>query len=850
MKPRLNTFIVSPYLPQRLRGLAKLAYNLWWCWHPEAIELFSRIDPELWNRVNHSPVRMGAEIEQAKLDALAADEGFLAHLDRVEAKLDHYMKRPGWFQQNHPQSELKVAYFSAEFGIHESVPIYSGGLGLLAGDHLKSASDLGVPMVGVSLMYRQGYFRQYMNSEGWQQEQYPENDFYNLPLIAEKDEQGKPLVVSVPFPNREVFCKVWRIQVGRIPLYLLDCNLPQNRPEDREITAQLYGGDLENRIKQELVLGVGGYRAIRALNFRPTVCHMNEGHSAFLALERVRFAMERYQLSFDEAREMVASGNAFTTHTPVPAGNDRFPPNYIDHYLAYYLQKLNITRDELLALGREKPTDATETFCMTVLALKLSNVSNGVSKLHGKVSRNMWKNLWPALPESEIPIGHITNGVHLPGWLSPDLDSLYRRYLGFNPAEKPCDHNCWNAIDKIPDGELWRLLERSRQQLVIFARQRLKRQLTQTGATPKEIAEAADVLDPEVLTIAFARRSATYKRGTLIFKDLERVAKLLNNKEHPVQLVFAGKAHPHDKAGKELLKEMIQISRRPEFRNRIVFLENYDINVARLLVQGVDVWLNNPRRPLEASGTSGMKATANGGLHLSILDGWWDEGYARNNGFAIGQGEEYADLEYQDTIESHALYDILEKEIIPLYYHRGPDGLPREWIRFIKNSLKTLSPFFNTNRMVQDYLQHSYLPSHDRHEVLYANNQQKAKELSGWKKHVEGNWPEIRIDQVTSQGSGEMIVGKKLEVSARVFLGNLSPEHVVVQLWYGRVDALGTLDKSQIEIMQAAEKTDGYYRYTGSFTCLSSGQMGFAVRVLPTHPNVQNPLGLGLVTWS
>jgi starch phosphorylase len=850
-KPRLQTFTVSPSLPPRLRSLGRIAYNLWWCWNPEAIALFSRIDPELWDQVDHSPVRMGGVVPQSRLDELAADEGFLAHLDRVEAQLDEYLKRPGWFSQNFPGVDMKVAYFSAEFGIHESIPIYSGGLGVLAGDHLKSASDLGLPLVGVSLMYRQGYFRQYMNNEGWQQETYPENDFYNLPLIAEKDGEGKPLLVSIPFPNREVQAKVWRIQVGRVPLYLLDCNVPQNKPEDREITAQLYGGDLENRIKQELVLGVGGYRAVRALDFRPTVCHMNEGHSAFLALERIRYAMDLYGMTMSEAEEMIIAGGVFTTHTPVPAGNDRFPPQYIETYLQYYLQKLGVSKNELLALGRENPADPNESFCMTVLALKLSNVSNGVSKLHGSVSRKMWQRIWPDVPDAELPITHITNGIHTGFWLSSELALLFRRYLGSQLIERPCDHSFWAKIDKVPDGELWRTIEHNRQQLIIFARQRLKAHLERRGSTPSEIAAASDVLDPEALTIGFARRSATYKRGTLIFRDLERLARLVNQKDRPVQFLFAGKAHPHDKAGKELLKEMVQVAKRPEFRKRIVFLEDYDINVCRYLVQGCDIWLNNPRRPLEASGTSGMKAAANGGLNLSILDGWWDEGYAKDNGFAIGQGEEYADLEYQDLVESQALYDILEREIVPLYYRRRDDGVPHEWLRYIKNSIRTLSPFFNTNRMVEDYIRNAYVPSHNRHETLYADHQKLARELAAWRTRVEKGWPGVQILEVQAPAMGEMLVGRQLDVAARIQLGELRPDDVEVQLLHGRVDALGQFIHFDIVVMNSNERQDnGPYGYQGSFVCNQSGQYGFAIRVLPRHANFVSPFASGLMRWN
>src|SRR5207253_5772451 len=546
-------------------------------------------------------------IDQTRLDQLLHDDGFLVHLDAVEESLNAYMRSTTWFEETYSAArDFRVAYFSAEFGIHESIPIYSGGLGVLAGDHLKAASDLGVPLVGVGLMYREGYFRQYLNVDGWQQERYPENDFFNLPLVPETKPDGTALLVSVPFPGREVFARIWRIQVGRVPLYLLDTNITRNNQEDRNITAQLYGGDNDMRVRQEMILGIGGIRALRALGKPPTVCHMNEGHSAFCGLERIRAQMEENKLDFAAAREAVAAGTCFTTHTPVPAGNDVFPAQLVEHYFAGYLPQLKIDKNEFLGLGRQNPRDANEGFCMTVLAIRLANTTNGVSKLHGSVSRKMWKNIWPDLPEAELPIMAITNGVHTRSWLAMEMAQLYDRYLGIQWEERPTDHSIWKRVDHIPDAELWRTHERRRERLVAFARGRLKAQLKRRGAPPAEIARSDEVLDPEALTIGFARRFATYKRGTLIFRNLDRLLAIINNKDRPMQLIFAGKAHPRDHAGKELIAEILHMARRPEFRRRIVFLEDYDINVARYMVQGVDVWLNNPRRPLEASGTSGM----------------------------------------------------------------------------------------------------------------------------------------------------------------------------------------------------------------------------------------------------
>lgn len=847
----IRTYTVLPHLPERLQALHKLAYNLWWCWNHEAVALFQRLGEDLFEEVEQSPVKLLSAIDQARLEQLLRDDGFLAHMDRVEESLDQYLAGSTWFRDtygaDHP---LRIAYFSAEFGMHESVPVYSGGLGVLAGDHLKSASDLGLPLVAVGLMYREGYFRQYLNVDGWQQERYPENDFFNLPLIPETNADGSPLLVSVPFPGREVWARVWRIQVGRVPLYLLDTNIAKNMPEDRQITSRLYGGDNDMRIRQEMILGIGGYRALRALGKEPTVCHMNEGHSAFCGLERIRVHMEQHHLDFATAREAVAAGACFTTHTPVPAGNDIFPISLVDHYFAPYLPHLKIDRNEFLGLGRQNPRDENEQFCMTVLAIRLANVTNGVSKLHGTVSRRMWRGIWPELTEADLPITSITNGVHTLSWLSPEITHLFDRYLGFHWQDRPSDHSLWKRIDAIPDAELWRTHERRRERLVAFARQRLKVQLKRRGAPPAEIARADEALDPEVLTIGFARRFATYKRGTLLFRNLDRLAAILNNKDRPVQIIFAGKAHPKDHGGKELIAEIQHAARRSELRRRVVFLEDYDMNVARFLVQGVDVWLNNPRRPLEASGTSGMKVACNGGLNLSILDGWWCEGHKQDNGWAIGAGEEYHDLHYQDEVESRAIYDLLEQEIVPNFYQKGSDGLPRAWIKFMKRSMNSLTAAFNTNRMVQEYLEKCYIPSAERHVHLTAENLKRARQLAAWRKALGQNWAHVKIEAVEAHGLDPMHVGGKLEVKARVQLGALSPEDVQVQLFHGLVDNLGEIPSPHTVLMSPNGRHEtSAWTFQGTIACKSSGQHGFAVRILPRHTDLANSFEPGLVCW-
>ncbi len=854
----IRTFTVLPNLPDRLRPLQKLAYNLWWCWNHDAIALFRRIDTDLWETVEHSPVKLLGAVEQAKFEQLVADNGFLAHMDRVEEALDSYMSSSAWFQEvvvSGPQAasaaDVRIAYFSAEFGLHESVPVYSGGLGVLSGDHMKSASDLGLPLVGVGLMYREGYFRQYLTVDGWQQERYPENDFFNLPLVPETLPDGSPLLVRIPMPGREVAVRVWRIQVGRIPLYLLDTNIPQNSPEDRTITARLYGGDHDMRIRQEIVLGIGGVRALVALGKPPTVCHMNEGHSAFCGLERIRSLIERTGVDFATAREAIAAGTAFTTHTPVPAGNDVFPAPLMDHYFSHYLPGLKIGRDEFLALGKQNAHDANEPFGMTVLAIRLANVANGVSKLHGQVSRKMWKSIWPELPDTEAPIVSITNGIHVQSWISADMTQLYDRYLGTKRDGRPGEENVWKRVETVPDAELWRTHERRRERLVAFCRGRLKQQLRNRGGLPAEIARADEVLDPDALTVGFARRFATYKRGTLIFRNLERLTAIITNKDRPVQILFAGKAHPKDHGGKELIAEIMQFARRAEFRRRVVFLEDYDMNVARYMVQGVDVWLNNPRRPLEASGTSGMKVSANGGLNLSILDGWWVEGHEADNGWAIGAGEEYTDLAYQDDVESRAIYDLLEQEIVPLFYTRSSDGLPRSWLRMMKRSIATLNPVYNTGRMVAEYTTTCYLPSAERYGHLVADGLAGARALAEWRRAMGRGWQQVRVLAVEADGADPMHVGNQLQVKAKVNLGNLSPQDVQVQLFHGLVDNLGEIPRPQTVAMghNGHPVSGGTWLFTGTIPCRSSGQHGFSVRVLPAHRDLANPFEPGLVCW-
>ena len=853
MQP-IYTFTVVPTLPPRLQCLREIAYNVFWAWDYETIQLFRRLDRDLWEATYHNPVQMLGNITQSKLEAAAEDDAFIAHMDKVCNNLKGYMSTaPTWYQKTYGKDKTPcIAYFSAEFGITDCMPIYGGGLGVLAGDHLKSASDLGLPLVGVGLLYQKGYFRQYLNADGWQQESFPDNDFYSMAVELERHEDGTPVTVMVEYPTGPVIAQIWRAQVGRVALFMLDTNIPANsRPEDRDITDQLYIANHEIRIRQEMILGIGGVRALDALGIHPVVYHMNEGHSAFLALERICRMESEHGLSFNDAKEVVSATNIFTTHTSVPAGIDVFSRQLIGKYLVDYCACLDISLDELLALGRQDPANTDEGFSMAVLALRLAAYSNGVSKLHGEVSRRLWKNVWPGVPEEEVPIKSVVNGMHIRSWVSKDMEDLFDRYLGPWWAEDPSDPNVWERIKQIPDDELWRTHERRRERLVAFARRRVMQQLQQRGALSSEINQAAELLNPEILTIGFGRRFASYKRATLILRDPDRLAGIFCNKERPVQIIFSGKAHPDDAAGKELIREIIHIVRRQDLRRHIVFIENYDMCVGRYLVQGADLWLNTPRRLSEASGTSGIKAAANGVVNMSILDGWWHEAYRPDIGWAIGREEYYENEEYQDIVESNAIYDMLEKEVVPLFYDRGPDGLPRRWVARMKASMSATCPVFNTNRMVHEYIERFYHPCAYEWSILTADDFAKARELASWKSRVKKHWSSIRIDNVEMDEMPEIKVGARITVRAQVHLGHLAPEDVAVEIYQGIVDAQGNIvNAGAIHMNCSASNGDGNYAFEGAISCRNSGLHGYSIRVLPRHPDLSNPHELGLILWT
>ncbi|MGE5296408.1 MAG: alpha-glucan family phosphorylase [Solirubrobacterales bacterium] len=862
--PSVRSFTVLPALPEAVAELDTLARNLYWAWNPQFIELFKRIDPALWAACGHNPVKMLGTVSQSKLEALSQNESFLHELNRASEMLREYLEAPTWFQKvcgDNP--EATIAYFSAEFGLHECLPIYSGGLGILAGDHLKSASDLGIPLIGVGLMYQKGYFRQYLNPDGWQQEAYAENDVFNMPMELVRKSSGRPLTISVDYPGRSVQAQIWCISVGRIKLYLLDTNIPANSGGDRMITSSLYGGDRELRIRQEILLGIGGMKALAAMNISPSVCHMNEGHAAFMALERIRQVRSTTNMSFEEAVEATRSGNIFTTHTIVKAGLDEFEVELMDKYFGGYFPHLGVNRKQFLALGRILPDDENEPFKMPVLAIKLSSYLNGVSKLHGQISREVWGSLWPGLPSREVPIISITNGIHLKTWLSDEVSSLYERYLGPTWSSTVFDKSAWDQIDHVPYEELWSAHQRCKDQLIVFARKRLAAQMQRRGTCPGELRQAEEILDPEALTIGFARRFVSYKRGDLLLRDTERLIRLLNDSERPVQFVFAGKAHPKDNAGKEIIRNIVHFASQDSVRRRIVFLEDYDIDVARFLVRGVDIWLNNPRRPMEASGTSGMKAAVNGVLNLSTFDGWWCEGYIPDGGWVIGGDDNYDNLEYQDAVESQALYNVLENEIVPLFYARSADNLPRAWIQRMKACVKWVAPRFNTHRMLAEYARRFYCPAATRYHHLAGESLDRVKAFAQWKSEIRNAWQEFAVREVTmntsnSDGGDEvnlrqpqLKVGSELTVRALIQLGRIQPHDVSVELYHGPTDSWGNIHEGMAIPMAYEQKAgnDGEHWFTGRMECRATGQHGVAVRVLPNHPDQSNPFELGLILW-
>ncbi|RKU24873.1 alpha-glucan phosphorylase [Candidatus Poribacteria bacterium] len=866
MKP-IRQLSVVPTLPENLEPLRELAMNLWWTWDNEALSLFRHLDSDLWEETYHNPVAMLGRISQEQLETTAKNDVFLAHLDVIYSKFKTYLSSPTWFEtfsDDATLSNLSIAYFSMEFGLTECMPLYSGGLGVLAGDHLKSTSYLGLPFVGVGLLYQHGYFRQTLTSDGWQMADYPTNDFYNMPITPEYSEDGLPLLIEVDYPEGKAYAKVWCAQVGRIPLYLLDTNIPENRNTDlRDITDYLYGGDERMRIKQEILLGIGGYQTLRHLGITPTVCHMNEGHAAFLALERIRQFMDENGVGFDEAREATSSGNIFTTHTPVPAGIDWFPPELVKHYFKTYHSKLGISEEKFLGLGRKNPSDNSSEFSPALVALRLSTMANGVSELHGHVSRNMWKDLWENYPIHEVPIKSITNGIHTRSWVSEDMQNLFDRYLGPKWIVDLTNQDVWTQISKIPDTELWRTHERRRERLIAFARQRqnqkryqpLDHSLKKQDSSNKH-ETGTKTLNSAALTIGFARRFATYKRATLLFNDLDRLDNILNNPNQPVQLIFAGKAHPHDHEGKVLIQKIHRISSESRFQNKILFIENYDICVGRYLVEGVDVWLNTPLPPNEASGTSGMKAAANGALNLSMADGWWAEAGHLGGGWTIEATPEADDVKSVDKAHANAIYDLLENEVVPLFYDRHPvDDIPYGWVAKMKTAMQNLAPVFNTKRMVAEYAERLYFPAHQRWHKLNKDGTRRSIALANWKTNIRKHWRNLRVEEVipkeqTQKKVAELSVGESISIQAIVHTDALFPNELAVQIYHGVLDTASEIQNGAITQMEYREDLGrGKYLYEGTLVLNQTGLHGYTLRVLPSHEDLHSSYELSLLTW-
>jgi starch phosphorylase len=847
----LRSFTVQPRLPGRLASLHALAMNLRWSWDDRTQDLFRWVDPDAWDASGHDPIRLLALVDRRRLDALAADRAFLSFMSEVHDDLRRDLEADRWFQGRQspggsPNGETtplrSVAYFSPEFGIAEALPQYSGGLGVLAGDHLKAASGLGVPLIGVGLFYHQGYFRQELNPDGWQKERYVDLDPHVMALSSIEGER-----VEVDLAGKPLLARIWKAQVGRVPLYMLDTDVEENDDDCRSVTDRLYGGDSEHRLRQEILLGVGGVKALEQLGHEPQVFHTNEGHAGFLGLERVRRAIIDDKLTFDEAIEAVRAGTVFTTHTPVPAGMDRFPRGLMEHYFKGWADECEVDFDRVMGLGQlpGEPSDAP--FNMAVMGLRLAASSNGVSKLHGVVSRQIFAPVWPGVPVEELPITSVTNGVHPRTWVSSEMRDMFDRHVLPEWQEAGADR--WSRMEDAGDDELWRARQQARERLVAFVRRRLRESALSRGLSEPDTAWVDEAFDASVLTVGFARRFAPYKRATLLLSQPDRLKRLLLDENRPMQLLFAGKAHPADDLGKDLIRQVVQFSRQEDVRHRVAFLEDYDMALARRLLQGCDVWLNTPRRPLEACGTSGEKAALNGALNLSIRDGWWDEYFDGENGWAIASTEGWDDLGRRDQAEAASLFDLLERQIVPLFYERAPSRPPQRWLQRVRHSLRTLGPEVSASRMVRDYVDHMYEPAAAGADVMSLDHHGRARLLSAWKKRVVDGWDAVSVGDIVSD-SQAVDLGRDRSVSAKVALGTLCPDDVHVQLLHGPVGPNDELADTSIVTMDLAAAEDGSHRYEGSFTCERAGRYGFTVRVVPAHPDLKTFAELGRVAWA
>ena len=847
-----NKVTVKPQLPKPIEKMGEIAENLWWSWNTEFLKIFKEIDIDLWERCDKNPVKFLKQIDQEKLEKASTNVDILKEYKTNVENFESYIKSKNtWFSREYPENkEDIIAYFSAEYGLDETIPIYSGGLGILSGDHLKSASDLGIPLVAIGLLYKNGYFHQIIDKNGHQLTEYKNIELENLPIKPVKDSNGEDLIINIKMLKERLYIKVWQINVGRVKLYLLDTDIEENKEEYRGITLRLYGGDQEMRIRQEMVLGIGGVKLLEELEIKPKVYHMNEGHSSFLVLQAIRNTIKEKQVSFNIAKDIVTAKTVFTTHTPVPAGNDIFPTTLVEKYFDGYWKELGITKEEFLELGMEPNKTNKTTFNMGILALKIAGKKNGVSKLHGEVSRELFSEVWPNIAPQESPITHITNGIHTCTWLAPNMKELYNKYLEPYWQDKIYLNETWKKIEKIPDKELWDVHQARKIKLLKLVKENVCTRLKTNGTHYEKIKEIVSNLNPEALTIGFARRFATYKRATLIFKDLERLTQILNDTKRPVQIIFAGKAHPADKEGQDLIKYIHEVSMMPQFKGKIILLENYNINIARHLISGVDVWLNNPRRPMEASGTSGEKASVNGVVNFSILDGWWAEGYNAKNGWAIGTNTEYGSYEEQDIADSESIYRILENKIIPAYYQKDENGISKEWMAYMKNSIISTGGEYSTARMLVDYTKKLYMPLCNLTNKYY-NNLEKVTEYEQIKQNLYANWNDIKITQENNQDNITIDAGNKIEVTCKVKLPNIEKEYIQAECYYGKILNNGIVEDVNIVPMKLIEEDteNKTYTYEAKIEMKTGGNYGYTFRVMPKHEMLLDPANLNLVKW-
>lgn len=849
-----NRITVTPQLPKKINKLSEMANNLWWSWNTDFLKLFKEIDMDLWEKVNKNPVKFLKLVSQEKLEAAAQNIELLKEYDEIARDFEDYMNSKNtWFAKKYPDNRNDlIAYFSAEYGLDQILPIYSGGLGILSGDHLKSASDLGIPLVAVGLLYKNGYFHQKINGYGDQETEYKEIDLSTLPITPVKDVEGKDLLVYVKFPKKKLYLKVWQIKVGRVTLYLLDSDIDANIEEYRKVTATLYGGNQEMRIQQEIVLGMAGTNLLKVLGLNPTIYHMNEGHSSFLILELMKNIIKEKQVSFDIAEEIVAAKTVFTTHTPVPAGNDIFPLSLVETYFNGYWDRFGISKEEFLRLGMKPDANMLNSgFNMGILALKFSGKKNGVSKLHGAVSRELFSEVWPHISPNESPIDYVTNGIHTCSWLAPTMKKLYNQYLKPYWQDDIQKDETWEKIYDIPDKELWDIHMSRKRKLIELVKASTVNRLKRSNYGYEEISKIVEGLNPEALTIGFARRFATYKRATLIFRDLERITQILNDAGRPVQIIFAGKAHPLDKEGQDLIKYIHEISMKPQFKGKIFLLENYSIEMSRYLVSGVDVWLNTPRRPMEASGTSGQKASVNGVLNFSVLDGWWAEGYNQKNGWTIGTNAEYNNYEEQDNADCESIYMTLEKKVIPTYYEKDANGVSKKWVEMMKNSIVSTGGKYSTSRMLADYTDKFYMPLCNLYNTYY-KDLTNVTEYNEWKNNLYRNWQDITIAQEKTNLDNIVVdAGNKIEVRCKVHLPNIAQEHIEAQVYYGQILDNGVVDNVTIIPMKLVEKNEEKreYEYAAKVELTTGGNYGYTFRVMPKHEMLLDSANLDLVNW-